>query len=111
MEIGDRSSGGRVIAKSRFRFALQRLGAAVAWVEKGGPFAGPDVMTVLIAVRAEAPARNCVTQRQIQRASCTFQSSTGRSESELLQRTGKFPVPLIPGEGQKSSRFLTFLVL
>ncbi len=37
VEISDRSSGGRVIAKSRFGFILHRLGAAGAWVEILGP--------------------------------------------------------------------------
>ena len=106
MEISDRSSGGRVIAKSRLGSHRSVWGQPVRGSKTSGPFSGPDSMTVLTAVREGVPPPWPQVPHMDHRSSCTSQSSTGRSGSVQLLRTGKHPALPVPDVDQRPSRSL-----
>ena len=111
MEIGDRSSGGRVIAKSRLGSHRNVWGQPVRGSEISEPLSGPDSMTVLTAVREGVPPPWPQVPHMDHRSSCTSQSSTGRSGSIRLLRTGTRLALQVPGVDQRSSRFLRKVAL
>jgi hypothetical protein len=111
VEIGDRSSGGRVIAKSRLGSHRSVWGQPVRGSKISEPFSGPDSMTVLTAVREGVPPPWPQVPHMDHRSSCTSQSSTGRSGSVQLLRTGKHPALQVPDVDQRSSRSLRRVAL
>ena len=110
-EIGDRSSGGRVIAKSRLGSHRSVWGQPVRGSEISEPFSGPDSMTVLTAVREGVPPPWPQVLHMGHRSSCTSQSSTGRSGSAVPLRTGKHPALPVPDVDQRPSRSLRRAVM
>ncbi len=103
VEIGDRSSGGRVIAKSRLGPHCIVWGQPVRGSKNQGP-KGPYSLTVLTAVREGVPPPWLQVPHMDHRSSCTSQSSTGRSGSIQLLRTGTRPALQVPDVDQIFSR-------
>ena len=110
MEISDRSSGGRVIAKSRLGSHRSVWGQPVRGSKSSGPLAGPDSMTVLTAVREGVPPPWPQALHMDHRSSCTSQNSRRRSESIVQLKTGKHPALPVLDVDQRSSRPLRSLV-